>query len=160
MLRGDVDRFYRAVRRDHPQPPPGPIRHLDHIRPIADYYARLTQQERLLMLAWARKEESGIGIIPLALSAIPFFGLIVSARLQEVLSRLPIWQVFATWVLFGSLVVLGFFVHQSQKAWTALHITLLEQAIRQAEADQAQAPQEPARPGDHRPALPPEAGVH
>ncbi|MBY6277195.1 hypothetical protein [Symbiobacterium thermophilum] len=169
MMRGDVDRFYRAIRREHPEPPPGPIRHLDHVRTIADYYARLSQQERLLMLAWARKEESGIGIIPLALSAIPFFGLIVSARLQEVLNRLPIWQVFVTWLLFGSLVLLGFYVHQSQKAWTALHITLLEQAIAAAEAAQSEPAQAGAPDGDQpqpspedarRLTFPPETGVH
>lgn len=180
MLRGDVDRFYQAIRREHPDPPPGPIRRLDHVRAIADYYARLSQQERLLMLAWARKEESGIGIIPLALSAIPFFGLIVSSRLQEVLHQLPIWQIFATWMLFGTLVLLGFYIHQRQKAYTTLHIALLEQAIQQWEAQReagvrpsAQPPaagpaaarpeggeQDPAPEADRRLTLPQEPGVH
>ena len=176
MLRGDVDRFYRAIRRDHPDPPPGPIRRLDHVRAIADYYARISQQERLLMLAWAKKEESGIGIIPLALSAIPFFGLIVSSRLQELLSQLPIWQIFAIWLLFGTLVLLGFYIHQSQKAYTTLHIALLEQAIKQAEAEQAPSLRPPASgpaaepaeaatdarapADDRRLTLPPEPEVH
>lgn len=128
------------------------------------------------MLAWARKEESGIGIIPLALSAIPFFGLIVSSRLQELLSQLPIWQIFTIWLLFGTLVLLGFYIHHRQKAYTTLHIALLEQAIKQAEAahsagrqppapgpaaeaDQA-AQEKPAPADDRRLTLSPEPDVH
>ncbi|MBP2018470.1 hypothetical protein J2Z79_001881 [Symbiobacterium terraclitae] len=133
MLRGDVDRFYRALRQEYPDPPPGPVQRLDHVREIATYYARLTQEERHLMLAWAKKEESGIGMIPLALSAIPFFGLIVSSRLQELFNQLPIWQIFLFWLLFATFVLLGFYIHQRQKAYTALHIALLEQAIKAEE---------------------------
>jgi len=155
MLRGDVDRFYRTLRREHPVPHPGPIRRLGHVREIAAYYAGLSQEDRLHLLAWAKKEESGIGIIPLALSAVPFFGLIVSARIQEVLDPLPVWKIFVIWTLFGALVVLGFYIHQRQKAYTALHIALLEQAIREGERQQAAAQppgQEvphPRAPGPH-----------
>lgn len=172
MLRGDVDRFYQALRREHPTPPSEPIRRLDHVREIAAYYGKLSQEERLHLLAWAKKEESGIGIIPLALSAIPFFGLIISARLQDALSQLPIWQVFLVWILFGSLVLFGFYIHQRQKAYTMLHIVLLEQAIKQEEQRMRQpqqpqpcepepAPQPHAPPleEDRRLTLPPEPGT-
>jgi len=173
MLRGDVDRFYRALRREHPTPASGHIPRLDHVREIAAFYSRLGQEERLHLLAWAKKEESGIGIIPLALSAIPFFGLIISARLQESLSRLPIWQVFLVWLIFGSLVLFGFYIHQRQKAYTMLHIVLLEQAIKQEEQRIRHPPQPPpcepeAEPDRHPPppeedrrlTLPPEPGTH
>lgn len=153
MLRGDVDRFYRALRQEYPDPPPGPVQRLDHVREIAAYYARLTQEERHLMLAWAKKEESGIGMIPLALSAIPFFGLIVSSRLQELLAQLPIWQIFVFWLLFATFVLLGFYIHQRQKAYTALHIALLEQVIKAEENRQRQQPV-PARPMDFAKAEP------
>ncbi|MEW8978731.1 MAG: hypothetical protein AB2385_10025 [Symbiobacterium sp.] len=166
MLRGDVDRFYRALRREYPDPPPGPVKRLDHVREIASYYAGLTQEERYLMLAWARKEENGIGMIPLALSAIPFFGLIVSSRLQELLSQVPIWQIFLFWLLFASLVLLSFYVHQSQKAYTALHITLLEQLIEQENnrrrlaAAQPQLAMQATPPAEEpRLMLPPEPGI-
>lgn len=141
MLRGDVDRFYRSLRKDHPTPPPGACRHLDHVRPIAEYYAGMTQKERLLLLAWAKKEESGIGIIPLALSGIPFFGLLFGARIQEPLSKLPVGVIFTLWATAAVLLVLGFYLHQRQKAYTAMHIVLLEQAIKRSEADRTHQPQ-------------------
>jgi len=133
MLRGDVDRFYHALRRDHPTPPPGPVTHLDHVRRIAAYYAKLSQEERRLLLAWAKKEESGIGVIPLALSSVPLFGLIFSGKVQEPIKPLPIPLVFSLWALAGALLIAGFYIHQRQKAYTTLHIVLLEQAIAQGD---------------------------
>lgn len=137
MFRGDVDRFYHSLRRAYPTPPAGPCRHLDQVRSIARYYAAMTQEERLLMLALAKKEESGIGIIPLALSGIPFFGLLLGSRIQEPLVRTPIWLIFTLWGLAALLLVAGFYLHQRQKAYTMLHIVLLEQAIKRAETKEA-----------------------
>lgn len=137
MLRGDVDRFYHHLRKDHPQPPAERVHRLDHVREIAAYYARLPQSERLLLLAWAKKEESGIGVIPLALSSVPLFGLIFSARIDDPLGRVPTWAIFLLWGVFGLLLVAGFYVHQRQKAYSMLHIVLLEQAIKQGEAEAA-----------------------
>lgn len=155
MLRGDVDRFFRALRRDHPTPPTGPLPCLDHVRTIAQYYGGLSQQERLLLLAWAKKEESGIGMIPLALSAVPFFGLLVASRLEEPLRRVPLWATFALWGLASLLLVAGYYMHQRQKAYTMLHIVLLEQAIKRGEAQPEQAA---SLPYDRQHPLTPQTG--
>lgn len=138
MWRGDVERFYRALRQDHPAPPSGQIPCLDEVRAIAKYYAGLSPEERLLLLAWAKKEESGIGVIPLTLSSVPFVGLLLGNRLVEPLARTPVWVVFGLWVLSSLVVVLGFWIHQRQMAYTKLHIVLLEQANKRAESTRPQ----------------------
>lgn len=165
MWRGDVDRFLCALRQDHPVPPRGRIHRLDHVREIAQYYAGMSQSERLLLLAWAKKEESGIGIIPLTLSAVPFLGLLMGSRIQEPITRLPLWAIFGLWGLAGMVMVAGIYIHQRHKAFTMLHITLLEQAIKRGEAEaQAPSPQpEPAPEPDRAPprsTLPPTPGMH
>jgi hypothetical protein len=43
---------------------------MEHVRSIRDFYAGIDPAERQLLLAWARKEESGLGIIPAALSGV------------------------------------------------------------------------------------------
>jgi hypothetical protein len=165
LLRGDVDRFYRALRADHPTPPPGPCRRLDHVREIARYYAGISQQERLLLLAWAKKEESGIGMIPLALSGVPFFGLLFGTRLQEPIVHWSIWGIFGVWTLAGLFLVAGLYIHQRQKAYSMLHIVLLEQAIKQAEAE-ASGSKSPAlhaphtEPPERQPTAPPAPDMH
>lgn len=134
MLRGDVDRFYCSMRQDHPTPVQGPLPCLDHVRAIAQYYDGLPQQERLLLLAWAKKEESGIGVIPLALSAVPFLGLLLGTRVQDPLNGRPLWFTFGLWIVASIFLVLAYYTHQRQKAFTTLHIVLLEQAIERAKA--------------------------
>ncbi len=140
MLRGDVDRFYRALRREYPQPPTGPCKHLDHVRRIAVYYEQLPLEERRLLLAWAKKEESGIGVIPLALSSVPLFGLIFSGKVQEPVHRIPVWLVFVLWAVAALVLVTGFYIHQRQKAYSMLHIVLLEQAIKKGEQPEVVTP--------------------
>lgn len=160
MLRGDVDRFYRALKQDHPTPPAGRLACLDHVRSIAQYYDGLSQQERLLLLAWAKKEESGIGVIPLTLSAVPFVGLLLGNRLSEPLNRLPVWVTFASWMLASLLVVAGYYVHQRQKAYTKLHLVLLEQAVKRGEAQSSRSTHRPPEGAFQDPTLPTGPNMH
>ncbi|HWI62929.1 MAG TPA: hypothetical protein VNT75_13870, partial [Symbiobacteriaceae bacterium] len=99
MLRGDSHRLYMQLRRLYPTPPAGPLAQLDHVRAIADYYAGLSAGERKLLLAWAKKEESGVGLIPAALSGIPLLGLIFAPFMQQSIKRLPPWTWFLLWVV-------------------------------------------------------------
>lgn len=131
MLRGDVDRLYQALRRAYPSAPLPRLSELDHVREIDRFYRAMDPRERLLYLAWARKEQSGIGIIPLAVSAVPLFGLIFSARVQEPLKRFPVGTILILWVLAAMVMVTGYYVHQRHQAYTTLHITLLEQAVKE-----------------------------
>jgi hypothetical protein len=130
MLRGDSHRLYLELRRAHPTPPQGPVKQLDQVRIIADYYAGMTLEERNLLLAWAKKEESGIGLIPAALSGIPLLGLIFAPFVQQTIRQLAPW----TWVLLWAAGAIGFvsgiYIHFRQKAWSTLHVHLLEQACR------------------------------
>lgn len=127
MLKGDVDRFYQGLRQRWPSPPGGALPDLNHVREIADYYAQIDPSERKLLLAWARKEEAGIGLIPMVLSGIPLVSLIFSPLIQaEIKERSP-WAWVALWAAATLAIVAGFWVHQRQRAITTLHIELLQQ---------------------------------
>ncbi len=128
MLNGDVHRFYRGMRRRWPSPPDGTVPTLNHVREIADYYAKLDPHERKLLLAWARKEEAGIGLIPMILSGIPLISLIFSPLIQASIKEFPPWAWPTMWASLILLVVAGFWVHQRQRAMTTLHIELLKDA--------------------------------
>lgn len=143
MLKGDVHRFYRNLQQRLPRPVAGKIPDLDHVRAIAEYYRSLDQAERQLLLAWARKEESGIGVIPLAVSGVPLISLIFAPLLQDTFKGMPAWLWMALYLLASIGVVAGFYVHQRQRAFTTLHIALLEQAGQTAPA--AHAAEEPDR---------------
>lgn len=126
LLQGDVHRFYLMLRAKWPNPPTGRVPELDHVRAIAEYYARLDPDERQLLLAWARKEQSGIGVIPTALSGVPMVGLLFVPLIQQAIRDLSHWVWLSIWAAGVALFVTGIYVHQRQHAYTALHITLLE----------------------------------
>lgn len=126
MVRGDVHRFYRTLRRSYPTPPVGPIPHLNHVREIATYYAGLEPADRQLLLAWARKEEGGMGIIPTTLSGVPVLGLIFTPLMQPTLKHMSLGACLALWTVGAVAFVAGVYIHFRQRAYTALHIHLLE----------------------------------
>ena len=130
MLRGDSHRLYLELRRAHPTPPQGPVKQLDKVRTIAAYYAGMTPEERNLLLAWAKKEESGIGLIPAALSGIPLLGLIFAPFMQQTIRQLAPWMWMLLWAVGAVGFVAGVYIHYRQKAWSTLHVHLLEQVCR------------------------------
>lgn len=141
MLQGDIHRFYLRLRRHWPTPPASPIDDLDHVRSIYDYYGQLPLHERRLLLAWAKKEESGIGLIPAALSGIPLLLLIFAPLIQDSLKVLDPWAWISLWFGGALLFTVGIYIHQRQKAYTTLHVQILDH-LTQAE----QAPRVPEGP--------------
>jgi hypothetical protein len=126
MLRGDAHRFYLKLRRRCPKPT-GPLKQLDYLRGIRSYYAQLEPGDRQLLLAWARKEESGIGLIPTALSGVPLIGLIFAPFIQGSVRLMAPWVWLALWLVGAVAFVMGVYIHHRQKAYTTLHIQILEQ---------------------------------
>jgi hypothetical protein len=135
MLQGDVHRLYRMLRRRFPTPPEGRIDTLDHVRTIYDYYAGMDPTERQLLLAWAKKEESGIGLIPAALSGVPLIGLMFAPFIQQSVRHVAPYAWVLLWAIGGTGFVAGVYVHHRQKAYTTLHISILEHLCRKDQQD-------------------------
>ncbi|HEY3368185.1 MAG TPA: hypothetical protein VGK74_24295 [Symbiobacteriaceae bacterium] len=125
-MQGDVHAFYLKLRRNWPDPPAGKIPELNHVRVIAEYYAKLDPSERHLLLAWAKKEESGIGMIPATLSGIPLLGLLFVPMIQQAIKHLPHWFWMSAWAIGAVFFAAGVYVHQRQHAYATLHVQLLE----------------------------------
>lgn len=125
MLRGDAHKLYEQLRRQHPEPQ-GAIPNLRLVRDIADYYAKVGPQERRLLLAWAKKEEAGLGLIPAALSGIPLIGLIFAPFIQQTVRHVAPSAWILLWAFGAVAFVAGIYIHHRQKAYSTLHVQLLE----------------------------------
>ena len=131
MLRGDSHRLYEQLRQNHPTPPAGPLPELDQVRAIAAYYAQLDPSERQLLLAWAKKEESGLGLIPAVLSGIPLLGLIFAPFVQQSIKATAPYAWAVLWLVGAVAFVAGVYIHHRQKAYSTLHVVLLERMCQQ-----------------------------
>lgn len=136
MFQGDIHRFYLRLRRQCPTPPAGPLADLDQVRAIAQYYAQLDPHERQLLLAWAHKEESGIGIIPACLSTIPLLGLLFAPVVHVYIRQMATWVWVTLWLSGIVAFSAGIYIHHRQKAFTTLHIHLLEHLCQRADRAQ------------------------
>lgn len=125
MLQGDAHRLYRRLRTRWPVPPSEPLPLLDQAREIAEYYRKLPPAERELLLAWAEKEDAGIGLIPLVVSAIPFTTLLFAPLIQRELGDMAPGVWMGLWGLAATGSIAAVWVHQRQRAYTRLHLTLL-----------------------------------
>ncbi|HYG58996.1 MAG TPA: hypothetical protein VD902_13130 [Symbiobacteriaceae bacterium] len=132
MLRGDSHRLYEQLRRTYPTPPAGPLPQMDHVRAIASYYAGLDAGERQLLLAWAKKEESGVGLIPAVLSGVPLLALIFAPFVQQSVKQLASGAWIFLWLVGALAFVAGIYIHYRQKAHATLHVALLERLCQQA----------------------------
>jgi hypothetical protein len=126
MFQGDIHRLYQTLRREQPAAK-RPLAPLNHVREIRSYYMRISCQELLLLLAWAKKEESGIGLIPATLSGVPLIGLIFAPFIQGSVRAMAPWVWMVLWLVGAVAFVMGVYVHHRQKAYTTLHIQILEQ---------------------------------
>jgi hypothetical protein len=126
MLKGDSHRLYLTLRRRFPTPPAGRLDELNHVRAIHEYYARLNPAERHLLLAWAKKEESGLGFIPAALSGVPLIGLIFAPFLQQSIKHVAPRAWILLWLASAAAFVAGIYIHHRQRAFSTLHVVLLE----------------------------------
>ncbi|RWR06337.1 hypothetical protein QNH23_01630 [Siminovitchia fortis] len=125
-FRGDGHKIYLQLRK---QQDINSIKELKETEEVRSFYESL--DSRTLQLARFRmiKEQKGVGIIPIFVTAIPWLLFLFSSKLQKFLFKdgSMLWAVFAFLYLIA--LTLSVLKHFKEKAWTAFHLEIIQDVL-------------------------------
>ncbi|UFT98371.1 hypothetical protein KO561_14345 [Radiobacillus kanasensis] len=129
-FRGDAHKFYlklREVSKDTDSFKQ--VKELEEIQKIKDFYNTMDNPTLKLVYFRIVKERNGTGMIPVFVTAIPWFLFLFSGKLQEFLFQ----HGHYLWLLFGIFYILtltaSVLVHFKEKAWAVMHIEIIQDII-------------------------------
>ncbi|GIN19860.1 MAG TPA: hypothetical protein DEO65_13915 [Bacillus bacterium] len=125
-FRGDGHKIYLQLRKNQE------IKFIEELKEteeIKSFYESL--DSRTLQLARYRmiKEQNGVGIIPIFVTAIPWLLFLFSTKLQKFLFKdgSMLWAVFA--ILYLISLTASVLSHFKEKAWTAFHLNIIQDVL-------------------------------
>lgn len=136
-FRGDAHRIYLHLKKaSNHNISYSSIKELGETEEIVKFYRSLNNSTLKLIFYRMMKEKNGSGIIPIFVTAIPWFFFLFSQQLQELLfeSSNPLWIYFIT--LYLLILTVSVILHFREKAWAAFHIEIIQDIIRERERRQ------------------------
>ena len=133
-FRGDAHKIYLQLKRASQKNEPfSTIKDLTETEEIIHFYQQLKSTTLKTIKYRMIKEKNGSGIIPIFVTAVPWFFFLFSKQLQQFLfkngSTLWIYFVLFYFITLTTSVIL----HFREKAWAAFHIQIIEDIIKERE---------------------------
>lgn len=128
--KGDVHGFYQKLKRRY-----GDLIHindveeLDTVRSIRTFYEKFDAEELKNVRAKMKKEQTGIGMIPLVTSSLPLSGLVFGDQIRSWISQYGAYSWVWMLVIYAFIVVVALAVHYHQKACASLHLTIIDEIL-------------------------------
>lgn len=133
-FRGDAHKLYLKLNKIHSKEFMQ-TRELAEVQEIRSFYRTVSTD--LLKLVYYRmiKEKNGSGIIPIFVTAIPWFIFLFSSKLQEFLFQEGgfLWLPFS--IIYMFVLIISVVLHFREKAWAGLHIEIIQDVIEERNAE-------------------------
>jgi hypothetical protein len=129
-LRGDAHKFYlQLIKTLKNGESFRSIKGLAEIEEIQKHYRSIQSETLKLVYYRMIKEKNGTGIVPIFVTAVPWFLFLFSKQLQDFLFK----EGSTLWILFGivyfSALIISVVVHFREKAWAAFHIEIIQDIL-------------------------------
>ncbi|MFD2682000.1 hypothetical protein [Bacillus seohaeanensis] len=129
-LRGDAHKIYLHLKkaandgRSFKQ-----MKELIEVKKIQAFYQSIDSDTLKIIYYRMIKEKNGSGIIPIFVTAVPWFLFLFSNQLQQLLFK----EGSKLWVVFGIVYMLilttTVVLHFREKAWAAFHIKIIQDTL-------------------------------
>ncbi|QDP41095.1 hypothetical protein [Radiobacillus deserti] len=129
-FRGDAHKFYLKLRRvNHSSNSHKRLRELEEIQDIRTFYRTLDTYTLKLVYFRIIKERNGSGMIPIFITAVPWFLFLFSDKLEDILFQ----HGNSLWILFSLLyfftLTSSVIIHFRERAWAVMHIEIIQDII-------------------------------
>lgn len=131
-FRGDAHKLYLKLRRIHKKENSLEYsKELQEVGEIQSFYESIDTYTLKLIYYRIIKEKSGSGIVPIFVTAVPWFLFLFTKQLQELLFQEGryLWVFFS--FIYVSVLLISVIVHLRERAWAALHIEIIQTIIQE-----------------------------
>lgn len=126
FFRGDAHKLYVQLKNETDFQS---NRKLKEVAEIQSFYQATDSATLQLIYYRMKKEQNGLGIIPIFATSIPWLLFLFSNKIQDLLFKngSKLWIIF----VFAYLIVLtvSILLHFKEKAWAALHIAMIKDIL-------------------------------
>jgi hypothetical protein len=129
-FRGDAHKLYLKLRSMHRKNESlKHIKELEEVQEVRAFYKSIDTDTLRLVYYRMIKEKNGSGIVPIFVTAIPWFIFLFASKLQEFLFHEGslLWLPFS--IVYLLALTISVIVHFREKAWAVLHIEIIQDII-------------------------------
>ena len=125
-FRGDAHKIYlklkKNARRDRSFKH---LKEMEEVRKIQQFYQGLDSETLKIIYYRMLKEENGSGIIPILITAIPWFLFLFTNQLQKFLFGKGYYYLILFTIIYFFLLFFTVILHFREKAWASFHIQMI-----------------------------------
>ncbi|WP_453997331.1 hypothetical protein [Bacillus nitroreducens] len=125
-FRGDAHKIYlklkKNVKKDYTF---GHMRDMEEVREIKQFYEKIDSQTLKIIYYRMLKEQNGSGMIPILITAVPWFLFLFSNQLQKFLFGKGYLYLVLFTLIYFFLLFFTVVLHFREKAWASFHIQMI-----------------------------------
>ncbi|QGQ47026.1 hypothetical protein [Metabacillus sediminilitoris] len=136
LFRGDAHKFFLKLKETTiNQHSLDELSELIEIAEIQSFYQNLNSSTLKRVYYRVLKEENGMGMIPIFISAGPWVLFLFSKQLQELLFKNGVMPFFIFITIYLLILVVSVILHFREKAWAAIHATIIKDILTERKAE-------------------------
>lgn len=136
LFRGDAHKFFLKLKKTIiNQHSLDELSELIEIEEIQSFYQNLNSSTLKRVYYRVLKEENGMGMIPIFISAGPWVLFLFSKQLQELLFKNGVMPFFIFITIYLLILVVSVILHFREKAWAAIHATIIKDILTERKAE-------------------------
>ncbi|MEH7386527.1 hypothetical protein V7147_14130 [Bacillus sp. JJ1521] len=101
------------------------LKEMEEVRKIQHFYQGIDSQTLKIIYYRMLKEQNGSGIIPILITAIPWFLFLFANQLQKFLFGRGYFYLILFTILYFFLLFFTVILHFREKAWASFHIQMI-----------------------------------